>query len=146
MERPSDHLTWAELACKDGTPYPDAFVEDGRVDDLCRLFEAIRALLGHRQLTVLSAYRTPAHNRSIGGARDSQHVQGRALDLRPPAGRTPFEMYSAIRAAKADGHLPDLGGIGLYNTFVHVDCRARVEGRPLAVWNGGNQVKDDTEA
>jgi len=138
MTGPSPHLSWAKLACKDGTPYPQTFIDDGRCAILADLFEEIRELV-HAPLVILSAYRTPAHNRAIGGAPNSQHVQGRALDLRPPAGVTPADFYAAILAAR----LPTLGGIGVYRTFVHVDVRAiPVSGR-IARWNGGAQVKDD---
>jgi len=137
---PSAHLSWAELECKDGTPYPQAFIDDGRVEIVAALFEAIRSLVDG-PLTVLSAYRTPAHNRRIGGAPNSQHVEGRALDLRPPAGMAVADFYATIVAAP----LPDLGGIGLYLTgrFVHVDVRARGPRGLLVRWNGGTQRKDD---
>ena len=140
MSVPSAHLSWAELACKDTacTPYPQGYREDGRLDELVTLFEAIRALWGV-PLEVLSAYRTPAHNRSIGGAPQSQHVQGRALDLRPPGAMTPAAFYEAILAAQ----FPMLGGIGRYRTFVHVDVRPIATGGRLARWNGGAQLKDD---
>lgn len=142
MSGPSPHLTWAELACKDAdrTPYPDEW-RTTRAVELGELFESIRALCGHLPLAVSSAYRSPAHNRAIGGAPDSQHVQGRALDLKPPAGMTVDAFYRLIWEAR--GSLPRLGGLGRYRTFVHVDTRPRAEGQRMAHWNGGAQVKDD---
>src|SRR5512146_2429874 len=82
--RPSPHLSWAELACHDGTPYPEAY--EDRALQLAEVFEALRARCGGKPITILSAYRDPAYNASIGGATHSQHVEGRALDLRPPEG------------------------------------------------------------
>lgn len=140
MTGPSAHLSWSELACKDGTPYPEA-LRSTRAVDLAALFEAIRALCGGQPLTVSSAYRSPAHNRKIGGAPDSQHMQGRALDLKPPAGMTVPEFYERIWQARDS--LPKLGGIARYRTFVHVDTRPRAPGQRLALWNGGSQLKDD---
>lgn len=135
VKGPSPHLTWAELSCKDGTTYPEKFVEDGRVFRVAQMFEAIRLLCGEKPITVLSAYRTPEHNRKIGGARNSQHVQGRALDLKPPKGMSVEHFYSVIRSgAEAMG----IGGMGLYNTFVHVDIRPSAK---LVVWSG-NGIKD----
>jgi uncharacterized protein YcbK (DUF882 family) len=130
---PSDHLTWVELECKDGTPYPEIW-RNTRLPFLTFAFEKVRALYG-KPITVVSAYRTESHNRSIGGARFSQHVQGRALDLKPPKGVTVEKFFNDIKAkAKEFG----IHGIGKYKTFVHIDVRP--EDR-LAVWNGKG-VKD----
>lgn len=131
---PSPHLTWAELACKDGTPYPEA-LRATRAVDLADLFERIREACGNVPITILSAYRSPAHNKAIGGAKNSQHLQGRALDLRPPAGMSLSLFYAICR-----GQLP--GGIGRYQTFVHVDTRP---GLKVVAWDGGSQRKDDRE-
>lgn len=132
------HLAWQELRCKDGTPYPEKWRET-RGRDLGYLFEAIRRIYG-QPIGVLSAYRTEAHNRKIGGARASQHVQGRALDLAPPRGIPIARFTGDVRALAdalwADPRTPDLiGGIGAYLThgFVHVDTRP---GTRLAVWKG----------
>ena len=135
---PSSHVTWGELACKDGTPYPREFKDDGRLARLMALFEAIRVSCEDRPLVILSAYRTPEHNAAIGGARHSQHVQGRALDIRPPAGWTAARFYRHLRGLASSW--PDLKGIGHYPTFVHVDVRPGVR---LVVWSGAG-VKDDT--
>lgn len=131
---PSTHLTWEELACKDGTPYPTKFIVEGRAAQLSMMFEDIRSLYD-KPITILSAYRTPAWNKHVGGARNSQHVEGRALDLRPPKGVKLQKFYNDIRA-----NVKEFGihGIGLYPTFVHVDIRPT---KTLAVWSG-NGVKD----
>lgn len=132
--KPSKHLSWKELACKDGTPYPTIWKEN-RAIKLGVAFEMIRTALGDKPITVLSAYRTPAHNRAIGGARNSQHLEGRALDLRPPTGITVQNFYRIIKALA-----PDCGikGIGLYKTFVHIDIRPTTN---TAYWKGTG-VKD----
>jgi uncharacterized protein YcbK (DUF882 family) len=142
MNGPSTHLTWLELACKDGTPYPDSFIADGRLSELAALFEEVRALLGGQPLTITSAYRTRSHNHMVGGATNSQHLEGRALDIRPPAGMTPDHMAGRIKDAWTASLLPSLGGIGVYPKarFVHIDTR-RTGGR-LVAWFGGAQMKD----
>jgi uncharacterized protein YcbK (DUF882 family) len=106
--------------------------------ELARLFEIIRSRCGHVPIVVNSAFRTPEYNRKIGGARNSQHVQGRALDLRPPAGWTTDRFYRLIRALADElfVHGEDLiGGIGQYPNFVHVDTRPT---KRLAVWSGNS--------
>lgn len=140
MSGPSAHLSWDELACKDGTAYPAEW-RLTRAVELAEVFEAIRAVCGHQSLTVLSAFRTPEHNRAIGGARHSQHVQGRALDLRPPTGWTVARFHARIRELQPS--LPLLRGIGRYVAagFVHVDTRPSDR---LVAWNGGDAQKDAT--
>ena len=131
---PSPHLSWSELACKDAahTPYPSEWRET-RAPVLAAEFEAIRAAVG-APVRIGSAYRTPAHNRSVGGAKASQHMQGRALDLYPPTGMTVARLYELcrLRAALSESAI---GGIGRYPTFVHIDTRPLANQR-LTVWNG----------
>lgn len=126
---PSPHLRWAELACHDtlGTPYPLDWRET-RLVVLATEFEAVRAMLAVRlgrivPLRVLSAYRTWAYNRAIGGAPRSQHCYGRALDLAPMVGgqRALDELHGAALArALTTGAIR---GLGRYDTFVHLDVR-----------------------
>lgn len=122
MDGPSPHLSWDELRCHDGTDYPSEWrTTRGKV--IARTFERIRTLLGQksgklRPLTVLSAYRTPEHNKAVGGAKDSMHLYGLALDIRVPAGATHEQLVEA--AAEVLG---DRGGLFLYPWGVHVDRR-----------------------
>jgi len=137
---PSPHLSWAELACHDParTPYPAEW-RLTRAVELAEMFEAFRSWFGGTPLVVLSAYRTPAWNTHVGGARRSQHVQGRALDLRCP--RMPINMHDAARMfAEEYPHL--VGGVGLYPSFVHFDTR---ETTRLVVWHG-RRPRADQEA
>jgi len=133
---PSKYLSWSELGCKDGTPFPAEW-RATRGRDLGIVFERIRALFG-KPITVGSAYRTPAHNRRVGGAQHSQHLQGRALDLYPPTGASVKVFQNAVRRLADqmvdEGH--DLiGGLGYYPEFLHVDVRGTV-GDKLIVWWG----------
>jgi len=134
IKRPSRHLTWSEFACKDGTEYPEIW-RSNRALKLGIVFELIRAAFGNKPITVLSAYRTPEHNRAVGGARNSQHLEGRALDLRPPIGIKVTDFYRVIKALAPD---TDIRGIGLYPTFVHVDIRPQTH---MTYWRGFG-VKD----
>lgn len=126
---PSFHLSWNELACHDGTPYPDDFVTDGRVYKLARIFEEIRLIWG-KPIKVLSGYRTVSYNRLVNGAIHSQHIEGRALDLSPPEGVDMTTFYNTIK-----NRIKDLGikGLGKYPTWVHIDIRPTER---VAYWSG----------
>jgi len=132
MIGPSAHLSWAELGCKDGTVYPEEF-RATRAVELAKAFEAVREAVG-APIIIGSAYRTPDYNARVGGAKNSQHVQGRALDLYPPKGWTLHKFYAAIRKV-ALSHTSPIHGLGRYPTFVHIDVRPR-EDRMVTVWRG----------
>lgn len=130
---PSENLSWEELGCKDGTEYPFKW-RSNRAITLAGLFEDIRAIW-NRPIVIVSAYRSPKHNKSIGGARYSQHMEGRALDLHPPKRVKLVDFYSEI---KKNANTLGIKGLGLYPTFVHVDFRPS---RNLVTWSGVG-VKD----
>ena len=64
-----------------------------------------------------SGYRTPEYNKKIGGATRSQHIYGKAADI-VALGASPLDV--AIYAENDGGAI---NGIGLYQTFTHVDTR-----------------------
>ena len=63
-----------------------------------------------------SGYRCEAHNKAVGGSPNSQHVQGRAADIRIK-GFSVEQMYKLCK-----NFFP---GIGIYpeQNFIHVDVR-----------------------
>lgn len=139
LHNPSLHITWRELACHDGTAYPDEFVRDGRLFILTSCFEIIRDSLGGKPLKILSAFRTPTYNSKIGGAKNSMHIQGRALDIACPANMKYDIFVESIRLI-ARTQCPEIKGIGIYpkNKFVHIDIRPTAK---LITWKG-NGAKD----
>ena len=137
--RPSAHLTAHELACHDGTPYPDGW-RVSRGEPLALEFERIRLACGGIPIRVLSAYRTAPHNRAVGGALQSQHVQGRALDLAPPSRWSLERFYAVVRSvARLDASA--IHGLGRYPTFVHIDIRP-IAASKLVVWSGSRAWAD----
>lgn len=132
---PSPHLSWRELACHDGTPYPEEWRHD-RAVVLGLLFEAVRELLGGKPIVILSGYWTAAYNSRLeGAASKSQHVQGRAIDIAHPT-ISARQVFERVCDAQSRGELPMLGGIGVYGTFVHLDVRPKVPKGHLATWAG----------
>ena len=124
------HFTLEELGCHDGTPYPSNWITP-RAIPLCEAAEFIRSECGV-PIIVNSAFRTESYNRRIGGARNSQHVQGRALDLHPQRGSLKVLQDAAKRARE----MGLITGIGFYADFVHIDTR---EGPPVT-WYGSRTV------
>lgn len=107
----SPHFRLGEFASKDGS---DKVLVD---DALVELLEAIRAAAGGA-VTINSAYRSPAHNAAVGGVSSSQHLYGRAADI-VVSGASPL-----LVGQIAEYYLDRRGGIGVYQTFTHVDTRA----------------------
>lgn len=121
---PSPHLDWDELACHDGTEYPAAW-RLNRAIELARAFEAIRRGWD-LPIQVLSAYRTEAYNKQIGGAPHSMHVVGLALDLRPPEGVPVRDFWKYICQLQATAGIWGIGyAASQYGNYVHVDIRPK---------------------
>ena len=130
MSRPYTHISWSELACHDAarTPYPFEW-RASRLPKLVRVFKHFRREVG-APIVIGCAYRTPEHNRRKGGARKSQHVEGRALDLYPPLGWTRERFHKLASVIARENN--NIGAIGYYRWGVHVDTRPR--GRKLIAW------------
>ena len=83
-------------------------------DRLLSKLEALRAKL-NAPIQITSGYRCPAHNTDVGGARKSQHILGRAADIKVK-GYTPAQV---ALAAKELG----FAFVKTYPSWVHVDVR-----------------------
>lgn len=139
------HFSAREFACKDTarTPYPEDWLDRWIVlRDLC---DEIRARWGG-PLIVVSGYRTPDYNAdlialSAGDGRhqiasSSQHIEGRAADLKTTRGAEDVvQLHRMILTAYQDGKLPTLGGLGLYTNWLHVDTLKATDGH-LRRWKG----------
>lgn len=107
----SKHFRVREFASKDGS---DKVLVD---DDLVSLLEQIREAAGGKAVTINSGYRSPAHNAAVGGVSNSQHVKGTAADI-------VVEDTDPLTVGQiAEHYLNKKGGIGVYQTFTHVDTR-----------------------
>lgn len=117
----SPHFDTHEFDCHNGAPVPRHAYLDLR--DLARVYlEPLRKQFG--ATIIVSGYRTPAYNASVGGAPHSYHVYevrrfGAAADVVCAHG-TPAEWLIFLSKLKP-------GGLGGYSRHVHVDNR---EGAP----------------
>jgi uncharacterized protein YcbK (DUF882 family) len=100
----SPHFSHREFACHH---CGRAVIANGLVARL----EILRSIVGH-PLPILSGYRCAVHNRAVGGARNSQHLRGAAVDFK--------QGLVSVAAARKAG----FRGIGICNGWaVHVDIR-----------------------
>lgn len=49
--------------------------------ELVEKLEKLRHAIGDKPINIRSGYRSPAYNKSVGGAKHSQHMEGRAVDI-----------------------------------------------------------------
>lgn len=107
-----------EFACTDGSD--PIFIDT----ELVKVLQKIRNHFG-KSVTITSAYRTPPKNKAVGGTNYSQHLYGKAADIKVK-GIAPKSV-----SAYAEKLLPNSGGIGTYKTFTHIDVRSA-----KSRWNG----------
>ena len=124
---PLRHFVPSELQCKCcGRVWNSDAAEKAR-----GLLDDLRELMGE-PLRITSATRCPSHNETVGGARNSQHLTGRAFDIYTVGyGQGPTFRHRLVWGA---GYL-GFGGIGIYPAFIHVDTRPLVNNKPT-VWIG----------
>jgi uncharacterized protein YcbK (DUF882 family) len=91
-----------------------------RLIPVLRAADEARARLG-TTVVILSAYRAPAYNKAIGGAKFSRHVECDALDIAAP--KVPVaKLRKVLKELRREGYFT--GGLGLkYPGFVHLDNR-----------------------
>lgn len=101
----TQHFSRAEFTSRDRA----------EADPSCRLLamlERLRLIAGDKPLRIVSGYRSPEHNRAVGGAEDSRHLHNDAADI--PSG------YATVAQAERAGAV----GIGWKGKWaIHVDVR-----------------------
>jgi uncharacterized protein YcbK (DUF882 family) len=95
--------------------HPDhhhVMVDSVLVEKLQKLRDRLRL-----PLSIISAYRCPERNKQVGGAKNSYHAQGMAVDISLHNQILDTEIISSL--ARKIG----FNGIGLYDDFMHLDVR-----------------------
>lgn len=110
MNRPmrlSKNFTLQEFACKCGCG--NAYVDP-------KLVELLQTIREHfdQPVTITSGYRCKAHNKAIGGAPLSYHLEGKAADIKV-RDTDPAEVFNILEPLKI--------GLGIYDGWVHIDVR-----------------------
>lgn len=98
--------------------------------------DLIRDRLG-TPVRVVSGYRTPEYNMLVDGSPTSEHVEFRALDLAADDHARLIEIATDVMdALDARGCAT---GLGIYDTFVHIDVGATKQHRRR--WDSGSKKK-----
>ena len=108
----------SEFRCKDGTDVPAELLPN--VQKLANELQKLRDEL-ELPIKINSGYRTKSYNKKIGGATNSMHVQAKAADI-VVTDITPTNLYKRIEKLIEEGKV-NFKGVGVYDTFVHVDVR-----------------------
>ena len=118
--RLSENFRLSEFACADRS---DTVLVS---DELVAILQKVREHFG-KPVIITSAYRTPSHNKKVGGTSGSRHLTGEAADF----------VINGISPAKIGYYLEGLSasGIGVYVSrgFVHVDVREIGKWRGLII-------------
>ena len=93
---------------------------------LLKVLDKLRDKIGE-PIYINSGYRTPEHNKAVGGSTLSYHMYGMAADIRAEK-HTPKQLYTIL-----DEMLEGWGGLEEHETFLHVDVRANEWRKPMAL-------------
>lgn len=107
-----------EFNSKDGAAMP--FDVCTNVMDLIVQLQVLRDYVGV-PIYINSGYRSPKHNKKVGGSPNSQHLLGKAADI-VVKGMEPKEVADTIEKLIKEGKMKQ-GGLGRYETFTHYDIR-----------------------
>ncbi|MCH1613038.1 MAG: D-Ala-D-Ala carboxypeptidase family metallohydrolase, partial [Flavobacteriales bacterium] len=92
------------------------------IQELAENLQIVRDMLDE-PIKINSGWRCEEYNRKIKGAKRSQHLLGKAADIRIKD-LTPDEVANAIDKLQEGGFIKK-GGLGRYNSFTHIDIRGR---------------------
>jgi len=114
----TENFSLKEFQCKSGADTPLEVLNNIKI-----LADQLQILRSHlnKPIIITSGYRSPAHNKKVGGAKASKHILGMAADFKVK-GMTPKEVIEVIEQLISEGKMLQ-GGIGVYPTWVHYDFR-----------------------
>lgn len=107
-----------EFESKDGAPTPSDVLTN--LTELAKNLQVLRDFI-KEPIHINSGYRSPEHNKKIGGKPKSFHLKGMASDI-TAKNLTPVQLEEKIKNLIAVGKMKD-GGLKAYAGFVHYDIR-----------------------
>lgn len=118
--RLTENFSLWEFECSCGCDTPEDVLVN--IKNLAEELQKIRNHIGE-PIGVNSGYRCIEYNRYIGSNDSSQHVKGKASDI-AVEGISPEELLDEVRYL-IDCEDLNIKGIGIYNTFLHLDTRKK---------------------
>jgi zinc D-Ala-D-Ala carboxypeptidase len=112
------HFRPAEFCSKDGKSGMPQIKAMLALDEL-------REQWGH-PIKLVSAYRSPEHNKAVGGSPNSYHMKGLAFDVSTKGWNQGDKLEFVVRARQHQ-----FMGFGFYRSFIHIDGRSK-----LTFWEG----------
>lgn len=140
----TEHFSWEEAVVTQQKGFSNIIANPNIRNNIARVasnLEKVRALLGF-PLTINSWYRCPELNRAIGGAKNSDHLMGNAVDFVSPKYGTPLQICQAIIACHA---LIGFKQLILEHSWVHISWDPIPNVNPklevLSLLEGGGYAK-----
>lgn len=87
-----------------------------------------------KPIVVNSGYRCPKHNKEVGGATNSQHMEGEAADIRPTT-NCPNYTNDLKRLRQLIIESRNFDQLIVYPTFLHVSWKRRGGNRRTVLWH-----------
>ena len=115
----TNNFSRQEFDCKDGTIVPEKYIKN--FQEVANNLQALRDYLEVAVSVTGSGYRSPKHNKKVGGAKFSQHLTASGADINAE-GYEPKQLAEVIELLILKGKIKQ-GGIGVYPNFVHYDIR-----------------------
>jgi len=107
----------------------------GNIQTVMDRLERVRERIGDKPLMIRSGFRSVGHNMKVGGAKRSQHLYGKAVDVHVKGGS--MSCYELAKTIYDDDNLRILfGGFGLgSDKNIHLDIRKKTNPlRPTFWW------------
>jgi len=108
----SDNFSRHEFKCRCGCGFDTVDAE------LIKVLEKLRLILGGPRIVISSGCRCQKHNAEIGGSPNSQHLKGKAADIKVE------RVHPDMVADCLGDSIPDKYGIGRYIDRTHIDVRS----------------------
>ena len=121
----TENFTVGEIICKDGSK--EYIINSDVLEGL----EKLRKIIG-KPIIINSGYRSEMYNKKVGGAGDSQHCKGNAIDFHVKELNTE-QIYEVLKNNNFLGKI--FTGVGLYDDWVHVDVRTNPNQRGFSFWD-----------
>jgi zinc D-Ala-D-Ala carboxypeptidase len=117
----TDNFTWAEAVVTHNRAGIVNTIQGestmGNILNTAMHMEKVRECLGGVPILISSWYRSPALNTQVGGARNSDHLLGAAVDFIAPAYGTPLEICKKL---VQDKNLLGFKQLILEHSWVHI--------------------------